>query len=300
MLDSLIRDQCGVLTRAQAKRCGLSDGALAARVASGRWRRLFGPVYATFSGPVPRTALLWAAVLRCGPGAVLSHATAAELWGLDTVVRQVVHVSVPWRRRVAPLPGLRVWRRVTMPPGRGSPPRTPVEDTVIDLTQVAGSVDAAAAWVARACGSRLTTAARLERVIAGRPKLRWRSELAAAVTDVGLGCHSALELRYLRDVERAHGLPVGLRQVRALDGYQDVRYGEVVVVELDGQLGHLGDGVLRDLRRDNSAAVAGLTTLRYGWADVTGRPCAVAEQVASVLRRAGWTGTVRRCPVCPP
>src|SRR5689334_16353880 len=40
--------------------------------------------------------------------------------------------------------------------------------------------------------------------------------------------------------------------------------------------------------------------LRYGWADVAGRPCEVAEQVAAMLRIAGWAGQPAPCrPACP-
>ena len=44
---------------------------------SGRWQRLQRGVYATFSGEPTRQTALWAALLRAGPGAVLSHQTAA-------------------------------------------------------------------------------------------------------------------------------------------------------------------------------------------------------------------------------
>jgi hypothetical protein len=55
----------------------------------------------------------------------------------------------------------------------------------------------------------------------------------------------------------------------------------------------------RDLRRDNAAMLAGDRVLRYGWRDVTGRPCTVAAQIAIVLRRQGWTGSPHRCgPHC--
>jgi hypothetical protein len=49
------------------------------------------------------------------------------------------------------------------------------------------------------------------------------------------------------------------------------------------------------MRRDNAMAVAGRWTLRYGYADVFGRPCQVVAQVASVLRACGWTGVARNC-----
>jgi len=298
VLDDLIGDQHGIVTREQALRCGLSDAGIAARVAAGRWRRVFGRVYATFSGPLPRRAHLWAVVLRCGRDAMLSHETAAEVCGLSDAPSEVVHVTLPWERRIARLSGVCLHRTGRARACRGAPPHTCVEDTVVDLTQSAPSLDAAAGWIARACGRRLTTADRLGRAFAARPKLRWREQLTAAVADVALGCHSLLELRYLRDVERAHGLPPGLRQHRVGTGYQDVRYRDGVVVELDGRLGHTGDGAFRDLRRDNASVCAGEVVLRYGWADVTERPCEVAAQVAAVLRRAGWTGSPWRCTRC--
>jgi very-short-patch-repair endonuclease len=68
-----------------------------------------------------------------------------------------------------------------------------------------------------------------------------------------------------------------------------------VVVELDGRLAHPDETRWRDLRRDNAALVQGRRVLRYGWPDVTNRACEVAEQVASVLRTAGWRGTPLDC-----
>jgi len=98
---SLLRCQRGVLTRAQAIDAGLTDGAIAVRLRSGRWQRLHTGVYATFSGEPPRDSRLWAAVLRAGPRAALSHQTAAELYGLTVpshglaVPAPMIHVTVP-------------------------------------------------------------------------------------------------------------------------------------------------------------------------------------------------------------
>jgi hypothetical protein len=78
---------------------------------------------------------------------------------------------------------------------------------VVDLTQTARDVDRAIAWVVRACARRLTTVDRLRDAFAARKKLRWRAELSMALADVASGCHSTLEVAYLRRVERRHGLP---------------------------------------------------------------------------------------------
>ncbi len=74
------------------------------------------------------------------------------------------------------------------------------------------------------------------------------------------GAESAMEVRYVRDVERAHGLPRGdatgpyARRPRA--ERHDVGYVEQrVLVELDGELGHEGRAArIRDGRRDRRGA----------------------------------------------
>jgi hypothetical protein len=71
--------QNGVLTRTQALSAGLTDQVIATNLKRGRWQRLHRGVYATFSGVPGPDCLLWAAVLRFGPRAVLSHQTAAIL-----------------------------------------------------------------------------------------------------------------------------------------------------------------------------------------------------------------------------
>lgn len=125
--------------------------------------------------------------------------------------------------------------------------------------------------------------------------------VAPTLDDVAAGAHSLLELLYLRDVERRHGLPRGRRQRPVQRGGQrewtDVSYDEyATLVELDGRLGHSEVAeAWRDMRRDNAAALAGEAALRYGWADVTGRPCEAAGEVGAVLRSRGWTGLPRRC-----
>jgi very-short-patch-repair endonuclease len=184
------------------------------------------------------------------------------------------------------------------------PPRTRIEETTVDLTQTALSLDEAFSWLARACSRRLTTAAQLQTAMSARPKLRWRADLTSALADVGDGAYSVLEWRYLRDVELRHGLPRAARQSRSRAGnltrYLDNKYPEFgLVVELDGRAAHPVEERWRDIHRDNVSAVVGMTTLRYSWADVTTDPCRVASEIAAVLRRRGWTGRLRPCgPSC--
>ena len=155
-------------------------------------------------------------------------------------------------------------------------------------------------WLSRAVGRRLTTAARLGRALDDRAKMRWRADLKTILADVRDGAHSLLEHRYIRDVERAHGLPAAKRQVktvvRSRTRFLDNLYAEArLAVELDGQIAHPAEERWADVRRDNAHAAVGILTLRYSWADVTLRPCEVAQQVASVLRERGAAPAVHRC-----
>lgn len=306
MLDEVLARQCGALTRRQALECGLTDEAIEARLRN-RWQRVLGSVYVAHNGPVGRDCLLWAAVLRAGDGAVLSHESAAEAVGLADDPLATVHVTVPTARKVRRARDIVVHRSNRVEAARHPtrlPPQTRVEETVVDLTQSSDRVGEAIGWITRACGRRLTRPERIASAIDARKKVRWRAELLAAVGDVATGAQSPLEVRYLRAVERAHGLPVGNRQYAVDRGggrcYDDVRYADFgVVVELDGRAAHPDEARWRDLRRDNASVIGGRRVLRYGWADVAGQPCGVAAQVATVLRYAGWRGAPRQCgPAC--
>jgi very-short-patch-repair endonuclease len=87
---------------------------------------------------------------------------------------------------------------------------------------------------------------------------------------------------------------------RSRSVYRDVLYEDFgVVVETDGVAAHPAETRWRDQDRDNAAAIDGVVTLRYGWGAITERPCAVAGEVAALLRRRGWTGCVSPCgPGC--
>ncbi len=300
---ALLIAQCGVLTRAQALNVGMTDKAVVARLRTARWQRLQRGVYGAFSGEPSRSALIWAAVLRGGRDAVLSHQTAAELSGLLAPSETLIHLTVPSAAPVDRIPGVVLHYSGRLAQARHpvlEPARTRIEETVLDLGQAAGAVDGALGWIFLACGSRQTTADRIAVAMALRPRMRWRPDLAAALDIACEGVHSLLEFRYLNRVERPHGLPAGTRQHQVRRGgrrqYQDVLYEACcVVVELDGRAAHPEELRLRDVRRDNANVAAGQVTLRYTWADVTQRPCAVAAEVSAALMRRGWSGAPRRC-----
>jgi predicted transcriptional regulator of viral defense system len=117
---------------------GMTPRAMRTRMSSGRWQRLQWGVYAAFSGEPTRETVLWAALLRAGPGAVLSHQTAAERHGLIDEPSSVITITVPLARRPAgvKLPGVIIYRSdAILRTGHPAmlPPCTRVEDTVLDL-----------------------------------------------------------------------------------------------------------------------------------------------------------------------
>lgn len=299
----LINRQRGVLARWQAPAVELKPTTIDSRLRSGRWQPLQRGVYATFSGRPSREAELWAAVLRAGPQAVLSHQTAAELDGLTSKRSAVIHVQVPGTARVDPVPGLRIHKSERLAEARHPshiPPRTKIEETVLDLTQAAKTIDGAFGWLCQACGARLTTPELLLTALAKRPKARWRAILLSALEDIGDGAHSVLEVRYVRDVERPHRLPRARRQAKMTRSFGHIYLDNLVdryqtCIELDGKAAHPVAERWRDIARDNASAADGITTLRYGWSDVTERPCQTAAQIAAVLGQRGWTGQATPC-----
>lgn len=297
--------QSGVVTRTQTLAAGISDRVVGVLVRRGRWQRLYPGVYAAFSGQLSREAVLWAAVLRAGPGAALSHKTAAELWGLGTDVSSPIHLTIPVGRRIGKTPGLAVHLSlaVAVHPAQ-TPPRTRLEETVIDLWEAAGSLDNAVGWVTSAIGKRLTTQDKLRHAMEARKRVRWRSQLAELLSPDSAGIHSVLEYRYVRNVERPHRFPAGCRQAaarrRGRITYRDTLYEEYqTVVELDGRVAHPGDSRWNDIHRDNAAVTAGLSTLRYGWRDVTMTPCVTAAEIADALAKRGYDDARPCSPTCP-
>jgi hypothetical protein len=181
-----------------------------------------------------------------------------------------------------------------------TPPRTRIEDSVLDLIESCGSMDEAVSLILRASASRRTTPDRILAALQRRARVPRRAGLLQALGAAKDGAHSLLEFRYVNGVERAHGLPPGHRQNPVRRGgrsqYQDLSYDDyALVVELDGRGAHPEWYRWADIRRDNATAATGQVTLRYGWGDVTERPCQTALEIAATLREHGWTGTLRRC-----
>lgn len=288
---------------------GVSRSVVRGHLRGRRWQRAHPGVYVTFTGPLPPRTRIWAAVLYAGTQVVVSHRSAAWLNGLRPDLPATVDVTVPhgYRHR-ASRAGVKVRqsRRYGDRVQRSSsPPRTRVEDTVLDLCDEHARPEDVVDLVLTACQKRLTTAARLREAARQRSRMRWRVLVRDVLAEVVEGVQSELERRYRIDVERAHGLPRGTRNEQEGPSgrrrYRDVRYRRWrTVVELDGRAAHPDHWRERDDLRDNEIlADENTRTLRYGWRSVAGTPCATAVQVGKVLQAGGWPGSVHACgPTC--
>lgn len=304
-LRRIVAEQANVVSRQQLLRAGVSRNTITSKVKRGVWRQIHPGVYRTVTGDVSWEANLWAAVLYAGPGALLSHETAAEILGLTNRRCPVVQVTVPASRRVRSPQGVVVhyssfdyprWR-----PLRGIPPHTFYAETIIDLVAAAENLDDVVAWVSRGIARNMVSAAQLRAAAKARRRFRWREQIEEVIDRVAGGSHFPLEFRYGRDVERAHGLPVATRQAKftkqdGTKGFRDRYYEEYgLIVELDGKEFHPDEQRSRDQARDNETAATTGATLRYGWADVYRTPCETAGQLHRALRKRGYQGTFKPC-----
>ena len=91
---------------------------------------------------------------------------------------------------------------------------TSAEDTILDLAESV-EIDQLFALLGRAFQRQRTSEAVLLSHLADRSRHARRDLLREVLGDVASGAESTMEVRYLRDVEPAHGLPRGERQVSA-------------------------------------------------------------------------------------
>lgn len=179
------------------------------------------------------------------------------------------------------------------------PWRTTAAETILDVAQ-SGSADQLFALLGRAFQRSLASEAEIRAAVEARRAHRWRKLLDLVLADVADGAESAMEVRYVMDVERPHGLPQGRRQLPspgATSRRHDIGYeAQRVLIELDGRLGHdAQDDRIRDGVRDRRGATVGWLTVRAFWKDVVMTPCDLAVDVGAVLATRGWSGRVRRC-----
>jgi hypothetical protein len=153
--------QRGVLSRAQASGCGVTDSALRYRLRrGGPWQRLLPGVYLTATGQPTWAQRQIAALLHAGSDGVITGPAALLNYELQRKVPGIVDVLVPPERQRASAGFVRLHRTRRMPtspvcdgPIRYAPPERAVADAARAL---ADQVAARAVWPARssAAGAR--------------------------------------------------------------------------------------------------------------------------------------------------
>jgi very-short-patch-repair endonuclease len=132
----MARRQHGVLARRDLEALGFSPTAIDHRVATGRLHLISRGVYAVGRPDLTPHGRWMAAVLACGDLAVLSHRSAAELWGIGWEEDHRIDVTIRRSTKIA-RSGIKVRRRPKLPEGSvvrrfGIPVTNPTQ-TLIDL-----------------------------------------------------------------------------------------------------------------------------------------------------------------------
>ena len=291
---SLASHQSGALSAEQLHCLGISTTVIRRLRTDGTLTNLARGVYAMWPGDWMQSA--WGAVLAGGDHAVIGGMAAAYLHGLVPEPPAVIdcYCGATSHRDNGPWRFIRADRS-----GQGDPAKTSLTWTLIDASRELDA-DAIASMVARARRRlRLADVVKALDTVYHHPR---RADLLEALGYVAEGAESALEVRYARDVERYHGLPVSQRQQHpGRSGRADFWYSTYgVLVETDGQKFHQGIAASGDAARDNAHLELGIVTLRFTWSQVRRDSCRVARQVAVVLQRGGWRGEPKPCRRCPP
>jgi very-short-patch-repair endonuclease len=131
---ALAARQWGVVDLADLQACGLTQQAVAKRVAAGRLHPLYRGVYVVGHPTVSLRGRCLAAIKACGDGAVISHFAAAFLWGILDPFECLPDITAPTRRSHAGI-NTHVSRRIDATTLHGIPVTTPLQ-TLIHLSAV--------------------------------------------------------------------------------------------------------------------------------------------------------------------
>lgn len=291
-ITELARGQHGVVMRRQLMELGLGPRAISRRAESKQWARLFRGTYLV--GPIaPSRAREMAAVLACGPSAVISHRSAAGLWSVVPTpsAADPVDITVVGRRRE--VSGIRArgtaafaddeWTRVD------GIPVTSIGRTLVDFAAVASPAELERA-VARAERESLITPPALDALLSRYHRRPGIPALRAVLKRSGGPAllESEAENIFLRDVVRKGGLPAPRTNARVgrdtLDFYWD-EYG--IAVEVDGFRWHGNRPRFNsDRRRITRLAAAGIQVIPMAWSQIVDEPTATAVLIGKALLRA--------------
>lgn len=285
----IARRQHGVVSRRQLLRLGLTAKGIRHRLDSGRLHVVLRGVYSVGRPQLNREGRWMAAVLACGDGAMLSHRSAAALWGFGKERRGVVDVSVrrhcKVRRRgirVHDRPGLRncdVGRRLNIPV------TGPVKTFLDIATELApNEVERA---INEADKRDVIDPDALRRALddhRGEPGVRVLREVLDEHT-FRLS-DDELEL-FFRPIAEAAGLPTPLTKQIVNKFEVDFYWPDLgLVVETDGWRYHRTPSAqTRDALRFQRHTAAGLTPLRFSHYQVKYEPRHVREILEATASR---------------
>jgi uncharacterized protein DUF559/putative AbiEi antitoxin of type IV toxin-antitoxin system len=271
-LADLARRQYGVVIRAQLYEMGFGDRAIARRVKAGRLHRLYRGVYAVGHTIVPPRGRWLAAVLACGEGAVLSHRSAAALWGIRPSAAARIDVTVPRTSGVRSTAAIVVHR-----------PKRPVDSVVRDGIPVTTAgrtlADLATALPRRSLEKACEAAETLRLHVEVDPAHPGAKRLAEV--DAGVMTRSPLEDEFLELCDR-YDIPRPLVNV-TVGGFEvDFCWpAERLIAETDGRSHRTRAAFERDRARDALLTALGWRVMRFTTRQVRGDPVTVAARVIS-------------------
>jgi very-short-patch-repair endonuclease len=284
----LVHRQHGVISRRQLLELGYSRDAIKHRLACGRLRRVARGVYAMRGPDLTQLGCWMAAVLSCGPGAVLSGESAALLWGIRRWPEGPPEVTVP-AGAVRCARGVAVRRRDLRERDVTRRLRIPVTSPVLTL------IDLAAGLSRDHLEAAINEADKYDLV---HPD-ELRSALDEALPRPGIAAlrqtldrrtfrlsRSKLERRFL-PIARRVGLPKPETQA-IVNGFEvDFYWPNLkLVVETDGLRYHRTPAEqARDRLRDQAHTAAGLTQLRFTHAQVAFEQKHVESVLGAVAER---------------
>jgi very-short-patch-repair endonuclease len=232
---------------------------------------------------------LWAAVLACGDGAVLSHWSAAGAWALRRNGRDAIDVTVGPGGR-APRTGISVHRSTTLTPEqaltRGGLPITTPGRTVLDLA-AAGVTELQLEELLDRAERLLFGFDDLHAVLAAHPRRPGAPALRALLSEYDPGAtatRSEMERRFLRLCDR-HGI-ARPRVNGIVEGFEvDFTWRrQRLVVEVDGYAFHSSRTAFEtDRARDVRLVLSGFRVLRFTWRQLTRRGSDVAKGLRHAL-----------------
>lgn len=264
-------DQEGVVSRRQLLDAGTSAADIRRLLRRRELHPVHPGVYVDHTGPPTWHQRAWAAVLSVWPAALAGESALVAHENGPFDQRRPVEVAVPHGRHVTPPEGVTVTRMRHFDENvewHRRPPLVAYDAAVLDVAIARARPLDRIATLAKAVGTRRTTAERLRERLEDRPRVPIDAGSGASWPTSATAPTRPLEHGYLTNVERAHGLPAARRQVRHV-GDDSVRYSDVevrrVVIELDGRAFH-GSAHQRDLDldRDLESAVSARIALRLG------------------------------------